>query len=125
MLLRVTTVAKLAGCATSVLYHYFGSRDGLIDAAYIEIAASELEANRAYLEAASETVLNADDVVRIVIEYVTLTHDTDRAASTQRARLLGAAQSRPPVRHAMQSFEILLNATYEELFQRLRSRRRT
>jgi AcrR family transcriptional regulator len=33
---RVTSVARAAGCATSVLYHHFGSRDGLLAVAAVQ-----------------------------------------------------------------------------------------
>ena len=35
---RVSAVASVAGCATSVLYHHYGSRAGLIEAAMTEVA---------------------------------------------------------------------------------------
>jgi AcrR family transcriptional regulator len=41
---RVTSVATSAGCATSVLYHHFGSREGLLEAAVAQYFVSAAEA---------------------------------------------------------------------------------
>jgi AcrR family transcriptional regulator len=102
---RVTIVAKNAGCATSVLYHYFGSREGLIDAALVQIVIEESNGVREALALASQAAETSTDAIEMLVNYVMFAHSPDRRADRSlRARLLGAAQTRPTVRRAFQEF---------------------
>ncbi len=102
---RVTAVAKAAGCATSVLYHYFGSREGLIDAALVQIVIEETHVLRSFAVATSEAAESADDVIELMVSYARIAHDPSRRGDRGlRARLLGAAQSRPAVRQEYARF---------------------
>ncbi len=91
---RVAQVSKSAGCATSVLYHYFGSREGLIDAALVEIVVQETQDMLAFVQLASEAAENSDDAIRLLVEYATIAHAPERRANRSlRARLIGACQN--------------------------------
>ncbi len=102
---RVTIVAKNAGCATSVLYHYFGSRDGLIDAALVQIMIEESNGIREALLLASQAAETSTDAIEMLVNYVMFAHSPERRGDRSlRARLLGASQTRPTVRRAFQEF---------------------
>jgi AcrR family transcriptional regulator len=102
---RVTIVAKSAGCATSVLYHYFGSREGLIDAALVQIVIEESAGVRESLQLASVAAESSTDVIEMLVSYVQFAHSPDRRGDRSlQARLLGAAQTRPAVRTAYQQY---------------------
>jgi AcrR family transcriptional regulator len=120
---RVATVAKNAGCATSVLYHYFGSRDGLIDAALVEIVVQETEDLRTFVQIASEAVENSRDAIELLVTYAQYAHSPDRRANRSlRARLIGACQTRPAVREAFRSFGELVASINETMLIKLRDK---
>ena len=102
---RVTIVAKNAGCATSVLYHYFGSREGLIDAALVQIVIEESAGVRESIRLACLAAETSTDAIEMLVSYVKFAHSPDRRPERSlRARLLGAAQTRPVVRDAYQQY---------------------
>jgi AcrR family transcriptional regulator len=58
---RVSAVAKVAGCATSVLYHYYVSRSGLIDAAMMEAVMRLAPSAAATVSDSKENAVNSPD----------------------------------------------------------------
>ncbi len=117
---RVTIVAKNAGCATSVLYHYFGSREGLIDAALVKIVIEESAGVRESLRLASQAAETSTDAIEMLVSYVKFAHSPDRRTERSlRARLLGAAQTRPIVRAAYQEFGQLATQANQALLTTL------
>ena len=120
---RVTVVAKNAGCATSVLYHYFGSREGLIDAALVQIMTQETEKHRANSRLTTEFADSYDDAVSLFVDYARTAHSPERqAARILRARLLGAAQTRPALREVARKFGDRTDAQNVLILRRLSER---
>jgi AcrR family transcriptional regulator len=120
---RVAVVAKNAGCATSVLYHYFGSRDGLIDAALIAIVSDETRSLLEFVELTTDAVESADDAIEFMVDYAAYAHSSARRANRAlRARLLGASQTRPAVRKAFCEFGDLVAITNEAMILKLRDK---
>jgi AcrR family transcriptional regulator len=120
---RVTAVAIGAACATSVLYHYFGSRDGLLDAGYGALVDEEIAAHESYARVAfdvAERVHDAGEFVREVAADSSAPHR--RISRRQRARLLGAAQTRLGVRSAFAAYGEQVAATNRAVVRRLQDR---
>lgn len=120
---RVTAVAKAASCATSVLYHYFGSRDGLLDAGYCALVDQELTAHEGYARAAFDAADRARDVGEFT-QFVAAASlaPARRESRRQRARLLGASQTRPQVREAFAAYGEQVAATNRVVARRLQDR---
>ncbi len=120
---RVTIVARNAGCATSVLYHYFGSREGLIDAALVEIVYQLTETLREFARGVTAIINDSSDVVSLMTDYARFAHSPDRRPDRAlRARLIGLAQTRPAVRDALQAMFKVTKDANEEMLMRLLDR---
>ena len=120
---RVTVVAKQAGCATSVLYHYFGSREGLIDAALVQLANQEAGIIRSLSALTEEFAESYQDFESFLVVYTKTAHSPERRASRAvRARLLGAAQTRPALREEAREFGEQTNEINESILSRLSGR---
>lgn len=100
---RVEQVIETAGASASSLYHHFGNRDGLIDAAravaFSRQAAEDVETIRLALHGVSdreEFLARMDAITRLVA--------SDDRAPVRRRRLaiLGRAASRPELWEALQ-----------------------
>ena len=120
---RVAAVAKRAGCATSVLYHYFGSKEGLIDAALIAIITDEVTELREWVRVSTEGAESASDAVELIVTFASWAHSpTRRTNRSIRARLVGACQTKPAVREAFCDYGRLVAATNESLIEILRDK---
>ena len=117
---RVTVVAKNAGCATSVLYHYFGSREGLIDSAYISILNQQSVGVKEYLDTTLAHAENGSDAVELIIEFLRMANGFAEPGSRSfRARLIGAAQTRPTVLLTLRTIATRSNAAVESFLRKL------
>ena len=113
---RVTRVAEKAGCVVSVLYHHFENREGLIDAALIEIMRREAEEVET-IHREIYTILSDVTTIEQAFEtYVRITHGSRgtvrRALDTQ---ILTAVQTRPSVRRAWEELSTKIQAANEHL----------
>lgn len=120
---RVTAVAKAAGCATSVLYHYFGSREGLIDAALVAIVTEETNMLREFATLSFQAAQDTDDAVELMVNYALIAHDPSRRVDRAlRARLVGAAQTRPSVRAEYAKYSDLAQHQNMQIIDTLKSK---
>ena len=96
---RVTRVAEEAGCVVSVLYHHFENREGLIDAALIEIMRIESAGMEAIFQVIPSILDKVTTVEESIEAYIRATHGTLGAVKRALdAQILTAIQSRPEVR---------------------------
>ena len=120
---RVTRVAEEAGCVVSVLYHHFENREGLIDAALIEIMRRETDDMESiYREI--DTILSGVTTIEQAFEtYVRIAHGsrgTVRRALD--AQILTAVQTRPSVRYAWGELSAKMQEANEHLLNELAQR---
>ncbi|CAB4864217.1 unannotated protein [freshwater metagenome] len=119
---RVTRVAEEAGCVVSVLYHHFDNREGLIDAALIEIMRLEGDEVEATYQEFTAILAVVTTIEQAFETYVRIAHGSDGALRRSLdAQILTAVQTRPVVRQAwgelsakvQRANEQLLNAVVE------------
>jgi AcrR family transcriptional regulator len=120
---RVTRVAEEAGCVVSVLYHHFDNREGLIDAALIEIMRRETDdVESIYREI--DTMLSGVTTIEQAFEtYVRIAHGS--GGTVRRAldaQILTAVQTRPSVRHAWGELSAKVQEANEHLLSVLAQR---
>jgi len=120
---RVTRVAEEAGCVVSVLYHHFENREGLIDAALIEIMRRETDdVESIYREI--DTMLSSVTTIEQAFEtYVRIAHGSGGAVRRALdAQILTAVQTRPCVRHAWGELSAKVQEANEHLLSVLAQR---
>jgi AcrR family transcriptional regulator len=120
---RVTRVAEEAGCVVSVLYHHFENREGLINAALIEIMRRETDdVESIYREI--DTMLSSVTTIEQAFEtYVRIAHGSGGAVRRALdAQILTAVQTRPCVRHAWGELSAKVQEANEHLLSVLAQR---
>lgn len=100
--LRIREIAAAAGVREPSVYHFFGSREGLVEAALVERFGVEQSVMfRSFGEGMLEC-RTQEDFVNMVIHVVGLTASTARAQVRRtRADVVGSAQSRPSLMQAV------------------------
>jgi len=113
---RVTRVAEEAGCVVSVLYHHFENREGLIDAALIEIMRREAEEVEAIYREIDVILSEVSTIEQAFETYVRLTHGSGGAVRRALdAQILTAVQTRPSVQRAWGEMSAKVQAANEHL----------
>lgn len=121
--IRVRDVAEVAGVTYSAVQFHFGGRDGLIDAAYLELYRRDLlgpiaDAARAF--AAASTASEFTDAVRSVVTALLVPERIDNRR--RRAQAIGAAVTRPSLASALTDLHNDYFARLAELLEGPRSR---
>jgi len=121
--MRVREVADKAGVTVPSVYHFFGSKDGLVDAALAQrYSRGLLELTQKFAEL-SLACTSAEQLWAVVERVVLAVFQPDRIpVRSVRADVLGSAQSRPHLRDAValaqRESHDLLSATLRELQSR-------
>lgn len=99
--IRVNHLVAAAGVRPPVLYHYFGSRDGLIVAAYAERYRQALTTSAHPILDAMMMCVEEDDYVQLIVANISLMLNEGRDRRRIRVQALGAATSRPELHEAV------------------------
>ena len=96
---RVEEISSACGVSITSLYHHFGSREGLIEAAQAERFVRVATANLIAFEAELASVVSGDDLRRLIARWVEELVDTSMAAARRaRTEILASAFTRPNLR---------------------------
>lgn len=113
---RVTRVAEQAGCVVSVLYHHFENREGLIDAALIEILRREAEEVKGIYREIDAMLSEVTTIEQAFETYVRLAHGSRGAVRRALdAQILTAVQTRRSVQRAWGDLSAKVQAANEHL----------
>ena len=115
MLIRIPEICEATGINYGSVYHHFGSREGVIDAAYDMIFSRLVEEDLRGLRQVNETVQSLDEYIAVMRPIVaTLSSGPQRKARRAlRMRIVAAASTRPEL-------EALIGATQARLTEDLR-----
>lgn len=102
LLIRIPEICEATGVNYGSVYHHFGSREGVIDAAYNMIFSRMVEEDMELIREATGTVETLDDYISVILPIVATLNSgperTDRRAL--RIRIVAAAMTRPEL-HAL------------------------
>lgn len=94
--IRVREVAAAAGVSYASLYHYFGDREGLIEAAQAERYARSVADLLSEFTARFATCRTREQFRTVLVAFIRRTFEPDRwGVRMDRVSVLGTAQSRP------------------------------
>lgn len=117
--IRVKQIAEDAGTSVTSIYHFYGSREGLIEAAQIARFEGGYEGMRAKFLAAAQSVETREDFTQFleaqVREIFTATHRMNRR---RRMNVAGSAIARPDLLSAINDVQ---RKWYAELVDGLRT----
>jgi len=99
---RLDDILDTTGVSRSSLYHHFGDRDGLIDAARVVVFARDVDADIREIDRVLDRATTAREF-REGLERVTAATQSParRAKRMQRAYTIGASQARPELATAL------------------------
>jgi AcrR family transcriptional regulator len=97
MLIRIPEICEVTGVNYGSVYHHFGSREGVIDAAYDMIFSRLVEEDIMLFRQINETVQSQEEYVTVMQPIVaTLSSGPERKARrSMRMRIVAAASTRP------------------------------
>lgn len=120
---RIEEILAEVGVSPSSLYHYFGSREGLLEAAWIDWAQRNADEDVQVIAQVLERATTPDEVMDGLIAAVRaaqLPARTERRV--QRLTVLAAAARRPAVRAEIGRLETETNRRYRQLLEQARDR---
>ncbi|MGA7834041.1 MAG: TetR/AcrR family transcriptional regulator [Acidimicrobiales bacterium] len=97
LLIRIPEICEATGVNYGSVYHHFGSREGVIDAAYNMIFSRLVEEDIRTFRQVNETVETLDEFIQVMQPIVTrLSSGPDRKVRrAMRIRIVAAASTRP------------------------------
>ncbi|HVB70856.1 MAG TPA: TetR/AcrR family transcriptional regulator [Acidimicrobiales bacterium] len=116
-LLRIPEVCRATGVNYGSVYHHFGSREGVIEAAYEMMFTEIIEQDLAMVRRAIETTASQDGfllAIQGVLETVSTGPDR-RASRTMRLRIVAASTTRPDLREIISASQARVTAELAEI----------
>ena len=100
--IRIPEICEATGVNYGSVYHHFGSREGVIEAAYVMIFSELVDVDIAWLDQLSMSADTFDDFVSAVAPLVEVMSSGERRRERRalRLRIVAAAQTRPEL-HAL------------------------
>jgi AcrR family transcriptional regulator len=101
-LIRIPEICEATGVNYGSVYHHFGSREGVIDAAYNMIFSNLVEEDMGIIRDATDKVVTLEEYVSAILPIVaTMNSGPERTARRAlRIRIVSAAMTRPEL-HAL------------------------
>jgi AcrR family transcriptional regulator len=97
LLIRIPEICEATGVNYGSVYHHFGSREGVIDAAYNMIFSKLVEEDMTIIRQATDNVVTLEEYVSVILPIMaTMNSGPDRMARRAlRIRIVSAATTRP------------------------------
>jgi AcrR family transcriptional regulator len=129
LLIRIPEICEATGVNYGSVYHHFGSREGVIDAAYNMIFTRFVEEDLAIFgSSVDSSVATLDEYVEVMGPLVATMHSGPerRARRAMRARIVAAASTRPHLKELIgasqerltNDLEVLTKAAQEQRWLR-------
>jgi AcrR family transcriptional regulator len=96
-LIRIPEICEATGVNYGSVYHHFGSREGVIDAAYNMIFSKLVEEDMVIIREATDTIVTLEEYIAAILPIVaTMNSGPERTARRAlRVRIVSAAMTRP------------------------------
>jgi AcrR family transcriptional regulator len=118
--LRIAEVQRRSGISIGSIYHHFGGRDGLIQAARARQFRASHPTHGLMIAELAESASSADEFVAGLANVIRTVHSEDRAAERfQRLVYIGSAMSRPDLLDELRAQQTELIEGAAELVQQL------
>jgi AcrR family transcriptional regulator len=118
LLIRIPEICEATGVNYGSVYHHFGSREGVIDAAYNMIFTRFVEEDLAIFgSSVDESVESLDEYVEVMGPLVATMHSgpARRTRRAMRARIVAAASTRPNLKEMIGASQERLTKDLEVL----------
>ena len=120
---KVAAIAEAAGVSVISLYHFYGNREGLIEAALAEMSWRTLTSFNQAIAATSATVTTTDEVRAMVTMWTDAMFVAERAHHRRlQARVYGSTAGRPGLAKTLADAQTLALQSYAEAISDLQER---
>lgn len=117
--IRIRDIAASVGCSVGILYHYYGGREGLVEAAWARQFDGALEEDLQLMGRAVDESRTAAEFVAKLKKLVRIGEGPDRAAiRKRRIGVLGAAWKRPALQKALGKLQAERTASIQEIVRK-------
>jgi AcrR family transcriptional regulator len=126
LLIRIPEICEATGVNYGSVYHHFGSREGVIDAAYNMIFTRFVEEDLAiFASSVDASVTTLDEYVEVMGPLVATMHSGPerRARRAMRARIVAAASTRPHLKEMIGASQERLTNDLEVLTKAAQEKR--
>jgi TetR/AcrR family transcriptional repressor of bet genes len=121
--LRMRDVAEAVGCSVGLLYHHYGDREGLIEAARVRQFEGLLDQDIRTTEAALDACQSAAEFRARLSSLATIGSGPERAEKRrQRIAVLGAAIQRPALLAAVGRVQSDLTSEFQRVLEKGQAR---
>ena len=123
-LIRIPDICEATGVNYGSVYHHFGSREGVIDAAYIKMFNDFMDEDIVFIRESIEEIRNADDVMVVFAKFGEKAFMSQERAERRmmRARIVAAASTRPELKLSIGLSQNRVTNEIAELFGILQER---
>ncbi len=124
-LIRIPEICEESGVNYGSVYHHFGSREGVIDAAYIKMFNEFMDEDIAFIREAVDSIQSGADVMAAFARFgETAIMGQERAERRMiRARIVAAAATRPQLKVSIGLSQNRITNELSDLFAILQERR--
>jgi AcrR family transcriptional regulator len=124
LLIRIPEICEATGVNYGSVYHHFGSREGVIDAAYNMIFSRLVEEDMAIIRLATDNVVTLEEYVAAILPIVaTMNSGPDRRARRAlRIRIVSAATTRPELHALIGETQSLLTEEWRRMIEMAQQR---
>src|ERR1019366_7025976 len=123
-LIRIPEICEATGVNYGSVYHHFGSREGVIDAAYNMIYSKLVEEDMTIIGEATDNVVTLEEYVSVILPIVaTMNSGPERMARRAlRVRIVSAAMTRPELHTLIGATQSRLTAEWRRLIEMAQKR---
>jgi AcrR family transcriptional regulator len=123
-LIRIPEICEATGVNYGSVYHHFGSREGVIDAAYNMIFSKLVEEDMEIIREATDNVITLEEYVTVILPIVaTMNSGPERTARRAlRIRIVSAAMTRPELHTLIGETQSRLTQEWRRLIEMAQKR---
>jgi AcrR family transcriptional regulator len=124
LLIRIPEICEATGVNYGSVYHHFGSREGVIDAAYNMIFSTFVEEDLAIIREATDHVVTLEEYVSAILPIVATMNSGPerRARRALRIRIVSAALTRPELHTLIAETQSRLTEEWRRLIEMAQER---
>jgi len=122
--IRIPEICAATGVNYGSVYHHFGSREGVIDAAYNRLFSELAEQDLAYFASVNDSATSLEEYLDAVLPIIsTMTMgDERRQRRVLRNRIVAAATTRPKLRELIAATQTRLTSEWTALIRHAQER---
>ncbi|HVA70411.1 MAG TPA: TetR/AcrR family transcriptional regulator [Acidimicrobiales bacterium] len=124
LLIRIPEICEATGVNYGSVYHHFGSREGVIDAAYNMMFSKFVEEDMEIIREATDNVVTLEEYVSVILPIVAMMNSGPERTARRalRIRIVSAAMTRPELHTLISETQSRLTQEWRRLIEMAQKR---